>query len=381
MSEDTKIQWATHTFNPWSGCTKVNAGCTNCYAEVNYSVKMRGVKWGPNGTRVKASDSMWKQPLKWDRIVSCNVAHGGKRPRVFCASLADVFEDWQGDVIDHKGRSLWTCACGHIAPILPELCEKCGNPKGLRLATMDDLRRDLFALIDATPHLDWLLLTKRPENVRRMWPDKVEPCKVWFFDKEAAAAHGREVGGPHEMTLVRGNVRRDNVWLLTSVSDQATADAAIPELLKCRDLCPVIGASYEPALGPVNFEIPWEGEPTMPTLQLDWVIVGGESGAHARPFDVAWARSTIEQCRAAQVPVFCKQLGSKPVVQTVQEAMRFQGRNVLGVDERKLNLDVPMPYYAGLRLRDPKGGDMAEWPEWARVREFPEVTESRPAAG
>lgn len=100
MGQTTGIEWADHTFNPWSGCTKVNAGCTNCYAEVNYSVKMRGVKWGPHGNRVKASDAMWREPIKWNRRPQSH------RPRVFCASLADVFEDWQGPIVDHRGAPI-----------------------------------------------------------------------------------------------------------------------------------------------------------------------------------------------------------------------------------------------------------------------------------
>ena len=120
MAETTKIQWTSHTFNPWRGCTKVNAGCANCYAEVNYSVKMHNIKWGPNGTRAKTSESYWRQPLKWNREAECDCgaagrgdreclfcANGCHRPRVFCASLADVFEDWDGPIVDHKGRQLF----------------------------------------------------------------------------------------------------------------------------------------------------------------------------------------------------------------------------------------------------------------------------------
>jgi protein gp37 len=95
MAANSAIEWTDHTFNPWRGCTKVHAGCTNCYAEVNYSVKMHGVKWGPNGTRVKLSHAGWKEPLKWNREAEA----AGERRRVFCASLADVFEDWQGPIL------------------------------------------------------------------------------------------------------------------------------------------------------------------------------------------------------------------------------------------------------------------------------------------
>jgi protein gp37 len=87
MAENSNIEWTNHTFNPWSGCTKVSPACDHCYAEVNYSVKMRGVKWGKYGNRIIASDSMWNQPLVWNRKAEAE----GVRKRVFCASLADVF--------------------------------------------------------------------------------------------------------------------------------------------------------------------------------------------------------------------------------------------------------------------------------------------------
>jgi protein gp37 len=162
---ETTIEWASYTFNPWSGCTKVSPGCANCYAEVNYSVKMRGVKWGPNGNRIVASDAYWKQPLKWDRE-ALNATSGGVRPRVFCASLADVFEDWHGRMLDSKGRVLyWDQDDQTLCATENEHDDTYRNT-----ATMSDFRRRLFDLINQTPNLDWLLLTKRPENITRMWP-------------------------------------------------------------------------------------------------------------------------------------------------------------------------------------------------------------------
>lgn len=133
MAENSKIEWTTHTFNPWRGCTKVSEGCRNCYAETmsGRNPKVLGV-WGPSGTRVVASEAMWREPLKWN----ADAAKRGVHARVFCASLADVFEG-------------------------PETMPADAWPK-VRAA-----RVRLFHLMNATPHLDWLLLTKRPENVRR----------------------------------------------------------------------------------------------------------------------------------------------------------------------------------------------------------------------
>ena len=119
MAENSKIEWTDHTFNPWIGCTKVSDGCKNCYAESLMDKRWGKVKWGPQGQRQRTSDENWKKPFAWDR----QAAKQGIRYRVFCASLADVFED---------------------------------NDQ------VSDWRLDLFDMIKVTPNLDWLLLTKRP---------------------------------------------------------------------------------------------------------------------------------------------------------------------------------------------------------------------------
>lgn len=333
MGATTNISWCDMTLNPWIGCSKVHEGCTNCYAEADMDNRRGRVKWGSNGTRSKTSESYWKQPLKWNREAQFALEYWQQngdakkgdppsRPRVFCASLADVFEDWQGPIVDHNGRQLWLDAafdCYFSEQRTDDVVP----------ATMDDLRRDLFTLIDQTPHLDWLLLTKRPENVRRMW----EP-PPWALDtiKSLGAA----------------SYDRHNVWIGTSVSNQATADKQIPELLKCHDLCPVLFLSCEPLLGPIKLDLLnlETGHPAQCTCGhghgftrcpntggvattchyahcsctgfrrkpeswkgIDWVIVGGESGPHARPMHPDWARSIRDQCQAAGVPYFFKQWG------------------------------------------------------------------------
>src|SRR5262245_38941981 len=163
MGKETNIQWCDHTFNPWRGCTKVSPGCQHCYAETlaARNPKVLGV-WGPHGTRVIASESMWREPLKWNKKAEI----AGVRRRVFCASLADVFED------------------------RPELVEP---------------RYRLWRLIVNTPYLDWLLLTKRPENAGRMLAD----------------------GGS-----LPGILGFPSIWLGVSVEDQQRADERIPVLLR-----------------------------------------------------------------------------------------------------------------------------------------------------
>ena len=336
---ETTIEWADFTFNPWMGCTKVSPACANCYAERDFDHRYGKVKWGPNGTRVVTSDANWQKPLKWnrdaaERINRCNGSHdfiGDRcmkcgcdtnyrpaRPRVFCASLADVFETWDGPILNSKGGVLLRSTDG--------MCIGNLNDDPRKRATMDDLRKQLFELIDATPYLDWLLLTKRPENIRRMWPDKQSMEAV--FPGMAAP-----LGEP--MRCFKTMSYRPNVWLGTTVENQEYADKRIPELLKCRDLSPVLFLSCEPMTGPID--LPGDVychycEDACPDLEtnvvecrmcdgtgirhdtldfeFDWVIAGGESGPDARPANPDWFRSLRDQCKAAGVPFLFKQWGA-----------------------------------------------------------------------
>jgi protein gp37 len=285
MAENSKIEWTTHTFNPWIGCTKVSPACKNCYAERDFDHHYRKVKWGPHGTRVITSDANWRKPLAWNR----KAAEDGIRPRVFCASLADVFEDWQGPIKHSNGRTMLVSYGDGGKHAVYE--GQSTYPGGLDWVDMrmSDVRHRLFDLIDATPNLDWLLLTKRPENILSMWDDMPR-------------------GFPHKS--------RSNVWLGTSVENQEWADKRIPELLKCRELSPVLFLSCEPLVGPVDlgFLDPCD-HPRMSHrdvgcwMDIDWVITGGESGPGSRPCDPGWFRSLRDQCAAASVPFHFKQWG------------------------------------------------------------------------
>ena len=244
MADKTKISWCDATYNPWWGCVKVSPGCEHCYAET-FAKRTGHTIWGPAATTQRRTfgDKHWQEPLKWNE----DAAKAGERRRVFCASMADVFEDH---------------------PQLP-------------------LERVLlWRLIDNTPALDWLLLTKRPENVLRMVPP------FWLS------------GFP------------PNVWLGTSVENQAMAGRRIPVLATIP--AEVRFLSCEPLLGPVDLT-PWMGErewtqvaPGVRTRQgplVDWVIVGGESGPRSRPMHPDWARSLRDQCQAAGVAYHFKQWG------------------------------------------------------------------------
>lgn len=271
---ETKIEWADFTMNPWLGCTKVSPGCNHCYAEA-FNKRTGKAKWGPNGTRIKTSENYWRQPLKWNREAEA----AGVRKRVFCASLADVFEDWVGDVMHHTGIVLGR--------------------------SLDDLRAELFALIDQTPWLDWLLLTKRPENIARMW-----------------CSHANTDGRPPSQ------LHRDNVWLGTSISDQATAIKNLDPLLNCRSLCRFTFVSAEPLLGPVDFRKLTGCTRDDDSCKcfpggIDQVIIGCESNGQGVgslgefPDNQSWlfaAEDIVSQCRAAGVAAFVKQIPSNKLV-------------------------------------------------------------------
>ncbi len=307
MGERTAIPWATSTFNPWYGCTEVSPGCDHCYARTLMDERYHKVKWGAGQPRVRTKT--WDQPIAWNR----KAAASGEPWRVFCASLGDVF--------DNEVPAAW--------------------------------RADLFDLIDATPALTWLLLTKRIGNV--------------------------------QATRMPANV-----WLGITVVNQAEANRDIPKLLNvqarvrflsCEPLlepikipgfdassswCPICSAIVKDTIGTPH-ELSHEGldlssdfDPTkhcsdIPAM-LNWVIVGGESGAGARAFDLAWAHSLRDQCRYAGTAFFMKQLGAYPVDYTRPSAMT--------IGDGGSGASVHM-------TKDRAGADPAEWPEDLRVQEFP----------
>lgn len=258
MAEDSKIQWTDHTFNPWIGCTKVSPGCLHCYAETQNNLrKWNPAGWGKGAPRKRTSEGNWKNPIKWNKAAGMhNATLLGEehRPRVFCASLAD----WLDDEVPIQ----WLA--------------------------------DLLALIHATPNLDWLLLTKRPEN----WKTRLESALAELICRP------NNEGMMFAASWLDGK-EPANVWVGTTVEDQTRAEERIPHL----DAIParVRFLSCEPLLGPVNLSMrkDWMEMPD----GIHWVIAGGESGPGARPMELEWARSLKDQCQAAGVPFFMKQLG------------------------------------------------------------------------
>lgn len=269
MAENSKIEWCHHTFNPWIGCTKVSEGCAHCYAEKSSPANVMRAKgqetWGKGAERKRTSAANWKEPLKWNFEGDGRYVLGLPRQRVFCASLAD----WLDDEVPIE----W----------LAELME----------------------LIVRTPNLDWLLLTKRPQN--------------WRARIEAVADHvlnnGSETGAI--VWAWKEGFAPPNVWIGTTVENQARADERIPRLLQIP--AKVRFLSCEPLLSKVDLVLDEErltGGPDDESVRtrigphgIHWVICGGESGTHARAMHAEWARSLRDQCSAAGVAFFFKQWG------------------------------------------------------------------------
>ena len=235
MARDSKIEWTDHTFNPWWGCAKVSPACDHCYAET-WAKRVGFDIWGPRGRRRFLSDAYWRQPLRWNGLAQA----ADRRERVFCASMADVFE--------------WN-------------------------ASLTPWRTRLWRLIEDTPSLNWLLLTKRPHLANRLtpWGDS------W----------------PH------------NVWLGATVENQRHAVLRVPQLLDAP--AQVRFLSCEPLLSGLDLT-PW-----LQSGGIHWVIAGGESGPHARPSDPSWSYGLRDQCAEHAAAFHFKQWGEWAPLTVVRE--------------------------------------------------------------
>lgn len=231
MAENSPIEWTDHTFNPWWGCTKVSDGCKFCYAQTLANRYGHNV-WGPDAQRRTFGESYWQAPLLWNR----KAKEQSKRLRVFCASMADVFD--------------------------PE------SPEGER--------ERLWEIIRSTPCLDWQILTKRPHLISENLPQD------W-------------------------NLGYENVWLGTSVEDERVV-SRIDQLIAVPAIVHFL--SLEPLIGPL---------PHLILNDVEWAIVGGESGAGARPIQTEWVEEIRQQCEIADVPFFFKQWGGVRKKQTGRE--------------------------------------------------------------
>lgn len=268
MGKDTKIEWTDSTFNPWMGCVRMSPACKNCYAET-LAGRFGLAEWGARAPRRFFGEDHWREPLRWQRTAE----REGRRRRVFCASMADVFEDRRD---------------------------------------LDPWRAKLGELIAATPMLDWLLLTKRP--------DKAVALAPWGADWP------------------------ENVWLGATAENQHWAQKRIPALAQVPARIRFV--SCEPLLGPLDLST-WLAEGA-----VHWVIAGGESGHGARPSHPDWFRLLRDQCSASRVAFHFKQWGSwAPAAADVRLAPR-----------RK---DAPPPQM--VRLPKSKAGRVLDGQVWDQL--------------
>ncbi len=292
MADQTAIEWTDSTFSPWTGCTKISPACDHCYAE-SWSKRAgaRVGKWGPGAPRVRTAPANWRKPVQWNAkpFYECHrccwrgdtpsqPADGGlwfcpacksldvftARRRVFCASLADVF--------DNEVDPQW--------------------------------RDDLFDLIAATPNLDWLLLTKRIGNVRGMLPatwtiGATKPWpNVWLGATICNQAEAdRDVP---KLLAIPAAKRFLSIEPMLGPVDMAWAfpDTRTGCCHRCGFRTNRVGGIC-----------PNDGETLRGDIGVDWVIAGGESGPKARPMHPDWVRSLRDQCAAARVPFMFKQWG------------------------------------------------------------------------
>ena len=278
MAKNSQIEWTHHTFNPWWGCTKISPACQNCYADL-WARRMGHQIWGKSAPRRFFTDAHWKEPLVWNQEARTEQV----RHRVFCASMADVFE---------KRSDL--------------------NPQRLRL----------WSLISATPWLDWLLLTKRPQNVDDMTP--------W------------------------GSNWPENVWLGTTVENQEYAEERLPFLLKHKAVVRFL--SCEPLLGSIDLKAWFRRKGHQP---IDWVIAGGESGPGARPMHPDWPTRLLHQCQTADVAFHFKQWGHWVPAELVASTAK---QNIL-------NLAAERPVSMA-RLSKKEAGRILEGATWDGVPDF-----------
>jgi protein gp37 len=309
MSENTNIAWAKSTFNPWLGCTKVSPGCDGCYAEALMDKRMGRVKWGAGQPRTRTSEAYWRQPLAWEKKQRAMVEKWEAAVRAFGS------EEAAAGLFFHKPDP-WRVFCGSLCDVFDSEV-----PSGWRA--------DLFELIERTPNLTWMLLTKRIGNALTMISDSLDDV----------------------MRSPRG-WPWPNVWIGATVVNQEEADRDVPKLLRVP--AAVRFLSIEPMLEQIDLRLASRNDTArwdacgrdLPLRRIDWVIVGGESdqpGHRARPFVCGWGKDIVRQCKAAGVPVFMKQLGGN--------ATNREGD--------------PHPSIARA------GADPSEWPEDLRVREFP----------
>lgn len=267
MAENSAISWTDHTMNFWIGCTKVSPACTNCYAAVDTFARRERAHgrelWGPHADRHRTSAALWKKPYQWDKNhqwVECPDCHSR-------GMMKDTFAD--GRCFSCQTKCVTTRQRVFVSS-LSDICE-------IHPQITPEMRREVVKIVMDCKNLDWLFLTKRPENFNILW--------LHLF----------------------GGTLPENVWVGTTVENQQYADERIPALVRIP--AKVRFLSCEPLLGHVGFNATPELHSAFAEKKIHWVIAGGESGSKARPMHPIWARSLRDQCKEAGVAFHFKQWG------------------------------------------------------------------------
>jgi len=354
MPADSNIEWTDATWNPVRGCAVVSPGCTNCYA-MKLAHRFSGVGQAYAGlTKLTKGGPVWTGKVSLHHELLDWPLRRRKPSRIFVNSMSDLFHDGVLDEFIDKVFAVMALAPQHTFQILTK-----------RAARMQMYLRNHAARVSA-------LLLHWGDRGGRWWPFEAVKTLRWEEVNRAAVAVFKPL---------------PNVWLGVSVEDQARADERVQLLLQTP--AAVRWISAEPLLGPLSIAeyLRVDGCHTFadgqsfPVLcvacggkgspRLDWVVVGGESGPGARQFDIAWARSLRDQCKAAGVPYFLKQIGGNTIGWCLGNG---HGEPEFYVDCQAYEASEcrePCPRgFCGCRL-DRKGGDPAEWPEDLRVREYP----------
>lgn len=312
MSERTKIAWCDSTDNFWEGCTKKSAGCANCYAEARDKRFTGGKLWGKGAPRRKSKSAV-SEAFKLNRkpwiCDECGKAYPTPQAH-FCERQEATMT--AGETGWHRRRVFSLSLGDWLDPEVPV-----------------EWLAEMMHTIWKCDQVQWILCTKRPE----LWEERLD----------AVIASGHDCCGWLKAWRSRSIV--PELCVLTSVENQEMADERIPAVLRIQAACR--GLSLEPLLGPVEIA---------PELwrDLGWAIIGGESGPNARPCNIEWVRSLVQQGLSYGVPVFVKQLGANSFRPSRGEVIKFP--------------------------RHPKGGDPDEWPDDLQVRQFPfrPTTENQP---
>lgn len=319
MGKETGIQWTDHSWSPWRGCHKVSPGCDNCYAEA-MSVRNPSVlgTWGEHGLRPAAAEAYWRAPLAWDRKADL-LPMGSQTPRVFLGSLMDFCE------------------------LRPDLV---------------NLRRRVWYTISQCPNLDWLILTKRPQNFTACldydrgllpWGDGWPNVWLGTTTEDRERLHER-------CEALKRNARNGADARIKFLSCEPLLEDIASDLERyLPEFCPKCQAGD--AAGHTIGE--WDrchGRGVIRRGLIDWVIVGGEStqraASPARHCDLEWIEGIVYVCQKAKIPVFVKQLGSRPLANGLGFILRDKDRHGGELDGMPAPLQVRQFPYSPVTLFD-----------------------------